>query len=61
MLTNKSLELLIDLVEIKIGAMETFDSHDLKAMRDLESCRKQLVSMMRRPSAALATSAAISF
>ena len=29
MLTNKSLELLIDLVEIKIGAMETFDSHDL--------------------------------
>jgi len=61
MLTNKSLELLIDLVEIKIGAMETFDSHDLKAMRDLESCRKQLVSMMRRPSAALAASAAISF
>lgn len=63
MLTNKSLELLIDLVEIKIGAMETFDSHDLKAMRDLESCRKQLASMMRRASGANAAtaSAAISF
>ena len=51
MLTNKSIELLIDLVEIKIGAMETFDTHDLKAMRELETCRKQLVSMLRRPAA----------
>ena len=57
MLTNKSIELLVDLVEIKIGAMETFDTHDLKAMRELEICRKQLVSMLRRPAAVPATTA----
>jgi len=61
MLTNKSLELLIDLVEIKIGAMETFDTHDLKSLRELEACRKQLASMLRRPSAVVAASAAASF
>lgn len=59
MLSNKSLELLIDLVEIKIGAMETFDTHDLRAMRELESCRKQLVSMLRRPPAAVAATTAV--
>ena len=35
MLTRKSLELLIDLVEIKLGSMEVFDRDDQKIMRDL--------------------------
>jgi hypothetical protein len=50
MLTRKSLELLIDLVEIKLGSMEVFDRDDQKIMRDLEACRKEL-SAMDRPRA----------
>jgi hypothetical protein len=48
MLTSKSIELLIDLVEIKIGAMEAFDTHDLRSIRELEACRKQLGALLRR-------------
>jgi hypothetical protein len=48
MLTRKSLELLIDLVEIKLGSMEVFDRDDQKIMRDLEACRKELAGMARR-------------
>jgi hypothetical protein len=51
MLTRKSLELLIDLVEIKLGSMEVFDRDDQKIMRDLEACRKEL-SGLTRPRAA---------
>lgn len=47
MLTRKSLELLIDLVEIKLGSMEVFDRDDQKIMRDLEACRKELSAMAR--------------
>lgn len=51
MLTRKSLELLIDLVEIKLGSMEVFDRDDQKIMRDLEACRKELAAMTRRQAA----------
>lgn len=47
MLTRKSLELLIDLVEIKLGSMEVFDRDDQKIMRDLEACRKELAALSR--------------
>ena len=47
MLTRKSLELLIDLVEIKLGSMEVFDRDDQKIMRDLEACRKELSAIGR--------------
>ncbi len=55
MLTRKSLELLIDLVEIKLGSMEVFDRDDQKIMRDLEACRKELTAISRpsRPIAAM--------
>jgi len=56
MLTRKSLELLIDLVEIKLGSMEVFDRDDQKIVRDLEACRKEL-SAMERPRAAAAAPA----
>ena len=49
MLTRKSLELLIDLVEIKLGSIEVFDRDDQKIVRDLEACRKELSAMTRRP------------
>jgi hypothetical protein len=47
MLTRKSLELLIDLVEIKLGSMEVFDRDDQKIVRDLEACRKELSALTR--------------
>ena len=53
MLTRKSLELLIDLVEIKLGSMEVFDRDDQRIVRDLEACRKEL-SAMGRPARATA-------
>ena len=48
MLTRKSLELLIDLVEIKLGSMEVFDRDDQKILRDLEACRKELSAIGRK-------------
>jgi hypothetical protein len=54
MLTRKSLELLIDLVEIKLGSMEVFDRDDQKILRDLEACRKELSAIGRRPAAPVA-------
>lgn len=48
MLTSKSMELLIDLVEIKLGSMEAVDSSDRKTLRDLEACRKELTAIMPR-------------
>ena len=56
MLTRKSLELLIDLVEIKLGSMEVFDRDDQKIVRDLEACRKEL-SAMSRPRTPMAVAA----
>jgi hypothetical protein len=56
MLTRKSLELLIDLVEIKLGSMEVFDRDDQKIMRDLEACRKELTAISR-PSRPIAVAA----
>jgi hypothetical protein len=51
MLTRKSLELLIDLVEIKLGSMEVFDRDDQKILRELEACRKELAAITRRAQA----------
>lgn len=51
MLTRKSLELLIDLVEIKLGSMEVSDRDDQKILRDLEACRKELSAIGRRSAA----------
>lgn len=48
MLSRKSLELLIDLVEIKLGSMEVSDRDDQKILRDLEACRKELSAIGRR-------------
>jgi len=57
MLTRKSLELLIDLVEIKLGSMEVFDRDDQKILRDLEACRKELAGFTRRSTPSMAQAA----
>jgi hypothetical protein len=59
MLTRKSLELLIDLVEIKLGSMEVFDRDDQKILRDLEACRKELTGFNRRSAQALSAETAL--
>lgn len=59
MLTRKSLELLIDLVEIKLGSMEVFDRDDQKILRDLEACRKELTGFTRRGAQALSAETAL--
>lgn len=59
MLTRKSLELLIDLVEIKLGSMEVFDRDDQKIVRDLEACRKELTAMSRPRPAPVAAAPAL--
>ena len=47
MFTRKSLELLIDLVEIKIGSIETADVEDRRTLSELERCRLELTAMTR--------------
>lgn len=47
MLSKKSLELLVDLVEIKLGSLEVFDRDDQKVLRDLEAARKELSALTR--------------
>jgi hypothetical protein len=49
MLTRRSLELLIDLVEIKLGSMEVYDRDDQRIVRELEACRRELAAITRRP------------
>jgi hypothetical protein len=45
MLTSKSLETLIDLVEIKLSCLEVWDREDAKERKALEGALKELVSM----------------
>lgn len=44
-LSRQSIENLIDLVEIKIGALQVMDREDEREMRSLESCRTELLAM----------------
>lgn len=44
-LSRQSIENLIDLVEIKIGALQVMDREDEREMRSLESCRSELLAM----------------
>ena len=45
MFTRKSLELMIDLVEIKIGNLEAADVEDRRTLIELERCREELVAL----------------
>jgi hypothetical protein len=44
-LSRQSIENLLDLVEIKIGALQILDREDEREMRSLESCRTELLAM----------------
>lgn len=45
MLMSKSVETLIDLVEIKLSCLEVWDREDAKERKALESALKELVMM----------------
>jgi hypothetical protein len=45
-LTRKSVETLIDLVEIKLSCIEVFDGQDGQTVNRLEQCRKELYGLV---------------
>lgn len=49
MLTSKSVETLIDLVEIKLSCLEVWDRDDAKERKALESALKELVALRGTP------------
>ncbi len=48
-LSTKSVEDLIDLVEIKLSCIEIFDNQDARTVKSLEQCRCELYELMGRP------------
>ncbi len=47
-LTQKLVEELIDLVEIKLSCIEVFDTQDRMSVNRLETCRDELYEMVGR-------------
>ncbi len=48
-LSKRSLEMLLDLVEIKLSYMDISDREDARDMQILERCREELQSLEREP------------
>ncbi|MDR2107450.1 MAG: hypothetical protein LBO73_02950 [Holosporaceae bacterium] len=47
MLSKQSLDILIDLVEIKLGAIMILDKDDVKEVQKLKNCKNELLSSRR--------------
>ena len=45
-LSKKSVETLIDLVEIKLSCVEIYDSEDSRTVKCLEQCRQELCELI---------------
>jgi hypothetical protein len=45
LLSKKSVETLIDLIEIKLSCIEVFDTHDTRTVKHLEQCRAELYEL----------------
>jgi hypothetical protein len=45
-LSTKSIETLIDLVEIKLSCFEIYDRDDRKAQKELQHCLEELTSIV---------------
>ncbi len=48
-LSKRSIEMLLDLVEIKLSYMDISDREDARDMEILERCREELQSIDRHP------------
>ena len=44
-LTNKSLETLIDLVEIRLSCIDILDNQDARTVKTLKRCRQELYDL----------------
>lgn len=44
-ISKRSVETLLDLVEIKLSSMQVLDREDAREMAQLESCRRDLLAM----------------
>ncbi len=44
-MSKRSLETLLDLVEIKLSAMQILDREDAKELTQLKNCRRDLLSL----------------
>ena len=53
-LTRRSVEALLDLVEIKLSCMQVMDREDAREVAILEQARRELVSISQRPAATAA-------
>ncbi len=47
LLSKKSVETLIDLVEIKLSCVEVHDSEDSRTVEHLKKCRQELCDLIR--------------
>lgn len=47
-LSRRSIETLLDLVEIKLGCMEVYDREDARELATLENCRRELLGLVAR-------------
>jgi hypothetical protein len=47
MLSKQSLDILIDLVEIKLSAIMVQDKEDIREVRKLKHCRKELIGSLK--------------
>lgn len=47
-LSKRSIETLIDLIEIKLGCMEVYDREDARELATLENCRRELMGLVAR-------------
>ncbi len=47
-LSKRSIETLIDLIEIKLGCMEVYDREDARELATLENCRRELLGLAAR-------------
>ena len=48
-LSKRTLETLIDLVEIKLSCVEIYDREDARELSALEQCRGELLALAGRP------------
>ena len=51
-LSRQSIENLLDLVEIKIGALQIVDRDDQRELKHLEACRDELLGLQEEMKAA---------
>jgi hypothetical protein len=58
MMTRRSIEALLDLVEIKISAMQVMDREDARELATLEACKRELTQLQLLARAARARQSA---